>query len=154
VDFVTTESANHNLVLEFNKISETLQNLVNAYTTTASDVPIIHSTDAFPFSREYAIELITMLESNMLNDAAPSSVSKPSYVSTFLASKDNPGPIIFAIDCEMVKTTFGLELARVTLLRLDQKKSSKTSICHYTTVLDMLVKPQNRIIDFLTGEFY
>jgi len=154
VDFVTTESENHNLILEFNKISETLQNLVNAYTTTAPDVPIIPSTDAFPFSREYATELISMLESNMLNDASPSSVSKPSYVSTFLASKENSGPNIFAIDCEMVKTTFGLELARVTLLRLDQKKSNETSICHYTTVLDILVKPQNRIIDFLTGEFY
>jgi hypothetical protein len=51
VDFVTTKSANHNLVLEFNKISETLQNLVNAYTTTASDIPIIHSMDAYYYVR-------------------------------------------------------------------------------------------------------
>jgi hypothetical protein len=125
---------------------------VNDYTATTPDVPIINSTDAFPFSQEYAKELITMLESHTLHDETSSSVSKASYISTFVASKDNRGPIIYAIDCEMVKTTIGLELARITVIRLDHKKSDKTNVCHYTTVLDMLVKPQNRIMDFLTGE--
>lgn len=94
---------------------------------------------------------VSMFESYMLNDQ-PSPVVKPLYLSTFLTRKSNALPRVFAIDCEMVKTTFGLELVRVTLIRLDQKKSNETATCHYTTVLDMLVKPPNKIIDFVTGE--
>jgi hypothetical protein len=151
LDFIS-KSSNHDVTLDLNKISEALQNLMESSTSNPEpDTPIINSSAAFPFTAEYAKELVSMFESYLLNDQ-PSPVVKPLYLSTFLTRKSNTLPSIFAIDCEMVKTTFGLELARVTLIRLDQQKSNETATCHYTTVLDMLVKPRNKIIDFVTGE--
>jgi hypothetical protein len=151
LDFIS-KSSSHDATLDLNKISEFLQNLMDSSTSNPEpDTPIINSPAAFPFTAEYAKELVSMFESYMLNDQ-PSPVVKPLYLSTFLTRKSNALPRVFAIDCEMVKTTFGLELVRVTLIRLDQKKSNETATCHYTTVLDMLVKPPNKIIDFVTGE--
>lgn len=58
-------------------------------------------------------------------------------------------PRVFAVDCEMVLTTVGSELARVTLLEFDEfvgpKATSKTS-----ALLDCLVVPDNDIVDYLT----
>ena len=46
---------------------------------------------------------------------------------------------IVSIDCEMVMTVKGKELARVTVLDFD-----------YNVILDELVKPEFEVIDYLT----
>eukprot|EP00559_Dactyliosolen_fragilissimus_P009117 CAMPEP_0184871818 /NCGR_PEP_ID=MMETSP0580-20130426/40937_1 /TAXON_ID=1118495 /ORGANISM="Dactyliosolen fragilissimus" /LENGTH=1116 /DNA_ID=CAMNT_0027374529 /DNA_START=106 /DNA_END=3456 /DNA_ORIENTATION=+ len=95
------------------------------------------------------------------------------YVSTILQRKDitpnDPNPRIFAIDCEMVRTHNGPELARITLLQYTptsgnsdrhnsecsvvasnhQKHNHKTRD-DYIVLLDVLVKPRNIVLDYLT----
>mmetsp|Transcript_11056 Transcript_11056/g.32032 ORF Transcript_11056/g.32032 Transcript_11056/m.32032 type:complete len:750 (-) Transcript_11056:425-2674(-) len=65
-------------------------------------------------------------------------------------TKDEDRPVrVFGLDCEMVLTTLGSELARITLLQFDEfvgpRSSSKT-----TVLLDCLVRPENRVVDYLT----
>lgn len=64
---------------------------------------------------------------------------------------NNKSPVrIFGLDCEMVLTTVGSELARLTLVQLDKyvgpKRTTKT-----TVLIDCLVRPRNKIIDYLTA---
>lgn len=74
------------------------------------------------------------------------------YVKTFDHDSENKDkPKIFAIDCEMVQTTAGAELARVSVIVFvegggtnEEEKS--------TVVMDELVKPRRKILDYLTGE--
>jgi hypothetical protein len=65
------------------------------------------------------------------------------------ASKTECPVRALGLDCEMVLTTVGSELARVTLLEFNEfvcpKTSSKT-----TVLLDCLVRPENTILDYLT----
>ena len=79
------------------------------------------------------------------------------YVETFLpqnidccVSTDNMRKI-YGLDCEMVNTENGSELARVTLVRLDipEHSSSINREVKYTTVLDELVKPYAPVWDYL-----
>ena len=64
-----------------------------------------------------------------------------------LASPLPSSPNIFAIDCEMVRTSKGPELARVTVLKL---KPNETDYESYETVLDTYVKPRRPVLDYLT----
>jgi hypothetical protein len=69
----------------------------------------------------------------------------PSYHSPFLPLPSPPPPfyhsalITAAVDCEMCETALGLELTRLTVIDKD-----------HAVVLDTLVKPKNRIINYLT----
>jgi DNA polymerase III epsilon subunit-like protein len=61
-------------------------------------------------------------------------------------------PRIFALDCEMVQTTAGRELARITLVRVvnfnhnsDKDKQVETKV-----VWDEIVRPRHRVVDYLT----
>jgi len=69
------------------------------------------------------------------------------YVETFQSS--NSTPKLHAMDCEMVKTTKGIEVARVTLLRYKQDAATHNKE-DYDVLLDTLIKPQNPILDYLT----
>jgi len=69
------------------------------------------------------------------------------YIETFQSS--NSTPKLHAMDCEMVKTTKGIEVARVTLLRYKQDAATHNKE-DYDVLLDTLIKPQNPILDYLT----
>jgi DNA polymerase III epsilon subunit-like protein len=56
-------------------------------------------------------------------------------------------PRVYAMDCEMVLTSSGHELARVTII---QATPSDDDPEHYTVVLDELIKPRRPILDYKT----
>lgn len=56
-------------------------------------------------------------------------------------------PNVYSVDCEMVRTTEGFELARVTLLKLCPSLDDSEK---YIIVLDEYVRPQHQVIDYLT----
>jgi DNA polymerase III epsilon subunit-like protein len=106
------------------------------------------------------LESLTMTTQRMRKEGYPMKCNPESdhkYVSTYLkrdqkAQDPNPAstPIIFAIDCEMVRTSEGpegIELARVTLLQFCPTIAEPEK---YVVVLDELVKPTNQITDYLT----
>ena len=74
---------------------------------------------------------------------------KSLFISTCTVSTEDSPVRVLALDCEMVLTTVGSELARVTLIEFEEfigpKTSSKTTI-----LLDCLVCPENKIVDYLT----
>lgn len=57
-------------------------------------------------------------------------------------------PDVFAVDCEMVKTSIGLELARVTMIKLT--KVSRSGLTESEVVWDAIVKPSCPVIDYLS----
>lgn len=63
------------------------------------------------------------------------------------AIEENHRPRVFGLDCEMVRTSVGAELARITLVQFEDFQED---VMTTTTVLDSLVKPERRIIDYLT----
>ncbi|KAL7516980.1 hypothetical protein ACHAWX_001948 [Stephanocyclus meneghinianus] len=75
------------------------------------------------------------------------------YVKTFPHHMERP-PKVFALDCEMVQTSAGPELARVSVVVLVPDENG-----HYTIddseekmvlVFDELVKPRRAVLDYLT----
>jgi hypothetical protein len=78
----------------------------------------------------------------------------PPYVVRKLDERDGNLPRrIFGIDCEMVETAQGLELARVTLCELNEwARNDITSADPYqfATRLDVIVQPRNRIHNYHT----
>jgi Exonuclease len=57
-------------------------------------------------------------------------------------------PRVIALDCEMVQTSEGTALARITLVQLDTIQEDGTIA--YTVVLDELVKPSRPVLDYVT----
>ena len=71
------------------------------------------------------------------------------YVSTFLSrGGENPSKCqIFALDCEMVLTSKGHEVARATLIRLVSTEDGDVS---HEVEFDILVAPRRKVVDYLT----
>ena len=63
---------------------------------------------------------------------------------------------VFAIDCEMVKTSSVLpELARVSVIMFTEGSAGDDSDDEKSVVvLDELVKPRRQVLDYLTGDFF
>lgn len=70
-------------------------------------------------------------------------------ITSSLPSNSNSGNKcnIYAMDCEMVRTTIGLELARISLILFDP---TNDDIERYKVVLDSYVKPKNYVLDYVT----
>jgi DNA polymerase III epsilon subunit-like protein len=70
---------------------------------------------------------------------------------------DQP-PRVFGLDCEMVMTELGQELGRITMLQFQEfvtpqdnnNNKQKKRPCKTTVILDCLVRPENKIVDYLT----
>uniref|UniRef100_A0A7S4ERM6 Exonuclease domain-containing protein n=1 Tax=Pseudo-nitzschia australis TaxID=44445 RepID=A0A7S4ERM6_9STRA len=111
----------------------------------------LHSPDSIPWemAKDYVGAFgVRVEEQNEKDESAY--IGTPDNKSNWdVASHDDHPVRVFGVDCEMVMTTLGSELARVTLLQFDgfvgPKTNSKT-----TVLLDCLVHPQNRIVDYLT----
>jgi DNA polymerase III epsilon subunit-like protein len=76
-------------------------------------------------------------------------LDKQLYLQTLLLEEEGKGSDarVFGLDCEMVLTSMGSELARITLI---QMKSFDDDKLETTTILDALVKPENPVKDYLT----
>jgi len=91
-------------------------------------------------------------------DFCSTSELKHLYVETFLpspiscCSSSMSFPKTYGLDCEMVETSKGRELARITLVRAvpyhDSKRNEESF--HFVTVFDELVKPYANVVDYLT----
>ncbi len=99
------------------------------------------------FSREEAIDLVQKLEVKVLgqNEYTTGEVFIPTIISS--RPQDPTPPSIFAIDCEMVETSAGRELARITLIRFEPTEQDANG---YKVVLDLLVKPVRAVLDYKT----
>jgi DNA polymerase III epsilon subunit-like protein len=78
--------------------------------------------------------------------------SLPPYVVRKAEKQDVPRRI-FGIDCEMVETAQGLELARVTICELTDWTGDDIALddpYKFVTRLDVIVQPRNRIHNYLT----
>jgi len=72
------------------------------------------------------------------------------YVTPILTSgqiKSRAKSAVFGLDCEMVRTSAGSELARVTLIQLNPTDNDVEAV---KVVLDSLVKPRRSVQDYLT----
>ena len=74
------------------------------------------------------------------------------YVATLECGHDvdeNLTPRVLGVDCEMVQTALGAELARITIVQLQGVEARSRSV-QTETILDALVKPKNEILDYVT----
>jgi len=80
-------------------------------------------------------------------DSVITSADDEHYVQTFSHvngyENEERTPKVFSLDCEMVNTSVGLELARVSLIMHQNDEG-------YITVVDQLVKPRRTVLDYLT----
>lgn len=82
------------------------------------------------------------------------------YVSTTTdiesQSEDDQAPRVFGMDCEMVRTSAGSELARITMVQFqsfqadDDDDDGGAATMTTTIVMDELVKPNKTVLDYLT----
>ena len=97
------------------------------------------------FSREEAVGLVQKLEVKILGQ--DEYTSGEMFIPTFISPSQTPSVSIFAMDCEMVETSAGRELARVTLIRF---KPTEHNADGYQVVLDLLVNPVRPVLDYKT----
>lgn len=112
---------------------------------TLSRTGTIQCSDSMPLEKanEYVASVGVRVESQNEDD-------KSLFISTpDIAEKENCPVRVLALDCEMVLTTVGSELARVTIVEFDEFVGPKTS-SKTTVLIDCLVRPENRIVDYLT----
>lgn len=69
----------------------------------------------------------------------------------FVSTAHHENPVrVFALDCEMVQTAQGSELARITLILLTEVGQKVEEQMSYKVMLDELVKPYGPILDYVT----
>lgn len=97
------------------------------------------------FSQEEAIDLVQKLEVQILGQE--DYTSGEMFIPTFISQSQASSVSVFAMDCEMVETSAGRELARVTLIRFQPTEQNADG---YQVVLDLLVKPVRPVLDYKT----
>lgn len=112
-------------------------------TTATSSLEPIDKIDLNTISLDDATALVEKIGSRVEDQEDD---DEQLYVSTDLAESNDP-PRVFGMDCEMVRTSAGSELARITMV---QFQSFENETMTTTTVLDELVKPNKTVLDYLT----
>eukprot|EP00971_Amphidinium_carterae_P079724 1577471-Amphidinium_carterae.1 len=82
----------------------------------------------------------------MLQDMPTQKPSAEGWIETCALQR---APRVFGLDCEMVVTEHGPELAQVTLVedhsRLQEDRSKRVEV-----VLELMVRPRGQVLDYLT----
>jgi DNA polymerase III epsilon subunit-like protein len=83
------------------------------------------------------------------DELAPYVESPTSSAAPSPSGATTPVPRIYALDCEMVKTSAGTELARITLVRVvNYNGGGEAETC---VVWDEIVQPRHRVFDYVTA---
>ncbi|CAB9512615.1 RNA exonuclease 5 [Seminavis robusta] len=122
--------------------------------STQDTVPPKEFPNPTSFSLEEANAIVTPCHVNVPNRKVPFVMTKK------LASTDSGScPRVFGLDCEMVKTKIGTELARVTLIEYTTTtavsppptdEATNEFKDNYQVLLDELVLPYSPIFDYVT----
>lgn len=103
-----------------------------------------------------AIDLLPLKDAKEIVQNCRVGIKEGEILSTFVSTMkqteehNNESPRVFALDCEMVRTARGYELARITLLQLTGLEQSVEEVVSYTIVMDEFVKPYESILDYKT----
>ena len=130
------------------KIEKTISGKLPSFLTNiATDEQSKNCSELFEgaFSREEAVDLVQKMEVKILGQ--DDYTSGEIFIPTFLYRSQTPSVSVFAMDCEMVETSAGRELARVTLIRFQPTEHNADG---YQVVLDLLVKPVRPVLDYKT----
>lgn len=106
-------------------------------------------TRPMSISHEQALDIVGRVKLSKVTHEDPKGEDQglAPYVVSLKHDDPNRMSKIFAMDCEMVRTTAGMELARITLIRISafSPESTETEV-----VFDEIVRPTNRVVDYLT----
>ena len=130
------------------KIEDTIAGKLPSFLTNiATDEQSKKCSELFEgaFSREEAINLVQKLEVKILGQ--DDYTSGEIFIPTCISRSQTISVSVFAMDCEMVETSAGRELARVTLIRFQPTEQNEDG---YQVVLDLLVKPVRPVLDYKT----
>ena len=116
---------------------------------------------SFTPTGRFSLDRIKTMDMDSINSQLASNEDRYHFTENIVGNAldtDVP-PKIYGLDCEMVQTTDGLELARVTLVELRYQNPVENSgadgrdldnLFSYDVVLDQLVKPRASVVDYLT----
>jgi hypothetical protein len=78
-------------------------------------------------------------------------VERSESATTAAAADDSlSSPRIFAVDCEMVMTTAGSEIARMTLMQVVALDSTDQQSVKAVVLWDEVIQPRNSVVDYVT----
>ena len=133
----------------------------NSLDDIISTIEKVHldKADAVNLMKEVSKKVKVAIATNMDDEADDSLEVAEDYVMTILSRKSaisgdaasivpKRTPSVFALDCEMVQTSEGFELARVTVIRYNPQDDNDNE--GHVVELDMLVKPRRNILNYLT----
>ena len=108
-----------------------------------------------PFSRAFSTDGTASLVGRLAVPGGDLGANPPirpveAFVETFLPPASSGGgcaPCVYAVDCEMVESAVGSELARATLIRFEPTGSDPEG---YAVVFDVLVRPARPVLDYKT----
>jgi DNA polymerase III epsilon subunit-like protein len=118
-----------------------------------SKVQDININDAIELVKAVSVE-VSFGDDNMVN--ASNNEELEHYVKTFSRAKEDDGssrrPKVYSVDCEMVSTSAGMELARVSVIEFvgGAAEGGDDAEEKSIAVLDELVNPRRCVLDYLT----
>jgi DNA polymerase III, epsilon subunit and related 3''-5'' exonucleases len=133
--------------------SEAISRLVNA-TKSLTNIDTNQDKDennvGLVFDKVTSDEIVNSLAVEVVLKSQKQECPSSYYVTSCLLRHELLGHEsmnVYSVDCEMVRTTEGFELARVTLLKLCPSTDDPEK---YAIILDEYVKPQHHVVDYLT----
>lgn len=97
--------------------------------------------------QQAALDIVARARSLLAPDVESLEEGLAPIVTSATCLTSSTGGRVLALDCEMVRTTVGMELGRITLIRIVEFSAESTET---EVVFDVLVKPTNQVLDYLT----